>query len=490
MSIKLISRENEAQILQGFLDSDAAEFLALYGRRRVGKTFLVRQFFKNKPVIFFNVTGVKNAPLREQIRHFTKEIANTFYHGAPLETRQNWDDTFQMLTEAIKKVAGKKKIILFFDEFPWMATRNSRLLQNLDYYWNQYWSENKRIKLIICGSAASWIINKIIKSSGGLHNRITKKIRLEPFSLKETKRFLNSRRVKLNNNQVLQLYMVMGGVPYYLTHIQKGLSASQVIEQLAFSKESFLLEEFSNLFSSLFDHHEVYVEILRIVASNRYGIGKRELLDKLDKSHRGIQGIDKLLGLEESGFIKSFKPHFHKRRGIIYKVIDEYTLFYFSWIEPLKETLQEGSFDKGNWLEMQTTSKWNSWLGYAFEAICYKHISAIRRKLSISPAAIANTWRYVPKAKSKENGAEIDLLFDRMDDSITICEIKYSNKPFVIDKQYARNLINKRDVFIKQTRTKKQLFIAMIAANGLRDNIYADDLMNDTVTLDDLFEGE
>lgn len=369
-----------------------------------------------------------------------------------------------------------------------MDTRNSRLLHNLDYYWNQHWSNDDRVKLIICGSSASWIINKVVKSRGGLHNRITRKLHLEPFDLRNTKKILEQQAVNLNNKQITQLYMMTGGIPYYLTYVEKNLSVPQIIEKLPFSKGSFLLEEFDNLFASLFDEHGIYIEIIRTIAQSRSGIGKRVLLEKVGKSQLGGRGIDKLSVLEDAGFIMSFKPHFHKQRGIYYKVIDEYTLFYLRWIEPIRESLQVRSLDKGNWQEMQNSPAWNSWQGYAFEAICYKHISQIRKQLAISPTTIANSWRYVPKKKLGISGAQIDLLFDRRDEVITLCEINYSNKPFVINKQYAKNLLNKRAVFAKNTRIKKQLFIAIIASSGIKENLYSDDLISGVVTLDDLFK--
>ncbi len=488
MVTELVGRKDECGILQTLFDSDRPEFLALYGRRRVGKTFLIRQFFKDKDAIFFNVTGSKQGKLREQINHFIEQLGKVFLGGIVPKPGKNWDDTFKILTDAISSSKQNKKIILFFDELPWMDTKNSRLLHSLDYYWNQHWSNDERIKLIICGSSASWIINKVIKSRGGLHNRITRKMHLEPFNLINTKKFLKRQGIDLNNKQITQLYMVTGGIPYYLSYVEKSLSAAQIIENLAFNKGSFLLEEFDNLFASLFDDHEVYIEIIRIIAQSRSGIGKRALLEKIDKSQLGGRGLKKLEALKEAGFIMSFKPHFHKRRGVYYKVIDEYTLFYLRWIEPIRESLQVQSLDKGNWQEIQNSPAWNSWQGYAFEAICYKHISQIRKKLEISPTAIANSWRYIPKDKSGEPGAQIDLLFDRRDDAITLCEIKYSNKSFVIDKQYARNLLNKQRVFVKNTRTKKQLFIAMIVSNGIKQNLYADDLISGIVTLDDLFK--
>lgn len=484
----LVGRSEEISILQHLFDSSKPEFLALYGRRRIGKTYLIRQFFENKKAIFFNVTGSKDGSRTKQLTHFIQQIGQVFYGGAALAVSKNWDEAFNVLTEAISKQAKGKKIILFFDELPWMATKKSMLLQELDYYWNQHWSNDKRIKLIVCGSSASWIIHKIIKNKGGLHNRITRKIYLEPFTLFDTKRFLANQGVKLKDQQILMLYMVTGGVPYYLSYVEKGLSAAQIIEQLAFTEKGVLLEEFDNLFASLFDHSEVYTQLIKAIAGRRYGIGQRELLKAVGTSVMGSVGAKALRDLEETGFIMGFMPHSHKRQGIYYRLVDEYIYFYLKWVAPIKKALQRKSLEKGSWQAMQKTPEWHSWLGYAFEAVCYKHISAVRKALSISPDAIADSWRYVPRKGTKARGAQIDLLFDRKDDAITLCEIKYSDAPFVITKEYVEVLNRKMDVFKEQTRTKKQLFLAFISANGIKNNYYAEDMMSGVVTLDDFFK--
>ncbi len=485
--MQLLARKQEILTLEQMLNSSKPELLALYGRRRVGKTYLIRQFFKKKKVLFFNVTGVKNGLLSEQLIHFTDQIATVFYYGAKLAYAKSWDEAFKMLTQAVQAVSPAKKIILFFDELPWMATRNSRLLENLEYYWNQHWSNDKRIKLIICGSSASWIINKVIKNRGGLHNRITRKILLEPFNLAETKEFLAKIGVKLNFKQTLQIFMVIGGVPYYLSQIQKGLSAAQAIEKIAFSKQSFLLDEFNNLFSSLFEDCENYIRIVEIIAQHRYGIGKRKLLENLGKQAVGGTASKKLDELEEAGFIQSFKPLYHKKKGIYYRLIDEYTLFYLKWLAPLADRLQKKALDAGNWQAIQSTPEWHSWQGYAFEAVCYKHLSQIRRALQLPATAVADSWRYAPTPGTKQRGAQIDLLFDRKDAAITICEIKYTDEPFLLTKEYLQVLKRRTEVFRTTTRTSKQLFLALVSANGIKNNYYAEDNISNVVILDDLF---
>jgi len=364
MSTELISRKEEVLLLKDFLHSNRPEFLALYGRRRIGKTFLIRTFFKaEENIIFFNSTGSKEGALGEQIRHFTQHIGDVFFGGVIPKPGKNWDETFKILTDAIKTASPDKKIVLFLDELPWMATKNSRVLQCIDYYWNQYWSNEKRIKLIVCGSSASWIINKIINNKGGLHNRITRKIQLNPFKLKDTKIFLESNGIKLNNEQVTQLYMVTGGVPYYLAGIRKGRSATQSIENLAFKQNGLLLKEFDNLFFSLFGDSDPYVELLKIISNTRYGLSQQEIAKQSKLSSKGGRITQKLKELKEAGFIQIFKPYQHKKRGVYYRVIDEYTLFYFHWIEPVKEALQEGSLEKGYWQGTQNTPAWHSWAG-------------------------------------------------------------------------------------------------------------------------------
>jgi len=487
MTKLIIGREEESKTLKALLSSNSPEFLAIYGRRRIGKTFLIKQFFSDKDAIFFCMTGEKDASMKKQIQHFTKQIGKVFYNGARLEAGKNWDETFDLLTNTLDLVPKNKKIILFWDEFPWMATQNSKLLQNLDYYWNQYWSNDSKIKLIICGSTASWIIDKIVNNKGGLHNRITRNICLEPLNLAETKAFLKAKGIALSNKQIVDLYMSIGGVPYYLSKIEKGLSSTQVIESLAFKRKGFLLEEFDNLFSSLFKNSELFVDIVKAIASNRYGIAQHELLKTIGTQLKGKGGIEKLKVLKEAGFIMDFKPLYHKEKGIYYKLTDNYSLFYLYWVAPARDALRRKNLTKGYWDKMKTKASWHSWSGLAFETICYEHLPQISTALHLSPTAIPSTWRYSPKKDSDEQGAQIDLLFDR-DDAITICEIKYTNKPFAITKEYANKLQQRLETFKRVTRTNKQLFVALISANGIKKNKYSDELISGVVMLDDLFK--
>lgn len=490
MQTKIIGRKDEVAILEKCFTSNSPEFLAIYGRRRVGKTFLIRSFFeKKKNIIFLDVTGMQDGNMPEQIRNFTDALGKAFVHpGARLEAGKNWYESFKTLTEYMRLAPKNKKIVLFFDEFPWMATKNSKLLQYLEYYWNHDWSKDKRIKLIICGSSAGWILKNIVNNKKGLYNRVTKSIQLEPFNLKDTKKYLLHRGVKLTNKQIAEIYMVLGGIPHYLAQIERGLSATQAIEGLAFTKKSFLLTEFEKLYATLFHEAKNCIDIIRLIAKHRYGITQDELFKIMPGFSGGGSKVHLLDDLENAGFIISLKPQWHRKKGISYKIIDEYTLFYLYWIEPIKETLLTKGLRKGYWEETSLSQSWQIWKGYAFEALCYKHLAEIGDALKLSPTAVPSTWRYAPRNNLNKQGAQIDLLFDRKDDAVTICEIKYNNKPFEIDKQYASKLQNKVEVFKKITRIGKQIFIAMITANGLKPTMYSEELISECVTLDDLFK--
>lgn len=486
--LKIIDRKREQKILQSVLTSAKSEFIAIYGRRRVGKTYLVKTFFRQKDSVFFHVTGSNNETLLTQINHFVAEIGNVFYAKTELKPRKTWEEAFDTLTKSLELVPKNKVIVLFFDELPWMATRRSRFIQALDYYWNRHWVDNQRLKLIICGSSASWIIKNIVNNKGGLHNRITQLIELKPFNLNGTKEFLSYKGIKLNESQVLQLYMAIGGIPHYLDHVERDLSAAQNIDVLCFRKDGLLFKEFNNLFSSLFNESDIYIDLIRIIAKHHYGISQANLFREFGENVRGGSMVNRLKDLEDAGFIISFIPYKHKQKGVHYRVFDEYTLYYLCWIEPSAKTIQKLDQSENYWESKVNSASWKSWSGYAFESICYKHIANIRKSLKINVDAAVGNWCYIPRKGKKEEGAQIDLLFDRSDGAITICEMKYTNQPFVVDKQCAKDLLKKVELFKRKTKTAKQIFIAMISAYGLKPTMYSEELISNVVVLGDLFK--
>ena len=482
----IIGRELEIQQLDTIFSSNKAEFLAVYGRRRVGKTFLIREFFSKKDCFFFYALGAQHARVSEQIYQFVRAIEETFYQTRiRLKEPATWAETFELLHQHLEQ-HNASKLVLFFDELPWLASQRSGFLAQLTYYWNKYWSTHSNIKLIVCGSAASWMIENIIHHRGGLYNRVTVKMLLEPFDLNETKQFLMAKKCKFTEVQIAELYMILGGVPYYLDFIDKKLSIPQNINHLCFHSKGQLLYEFQQLYTSLFAHAEYHEEIIRLLATKRKGMSKIELIEKSKLSSDGGTLTKRLRELEASGFIERFTPYGYKERNGYFRICDEFTLFYLTWIKPHLATLKRIKNVSDYWLEICQMPTFKSWAGYAFEALCFKHIDIIKRKLGIHASAFIGSWQYIPKKGSPEHGAQIDLLFDRHDDVITICEIKHTQHPYQLTKEEAKRLQTKIACFIHKTKTTKQIHTILITNHPIKSTMYSEEMIVQNVILKDL----
>src|SRR3990167_6708567 len=482
--MQVIGRMCEIEILKRFFCSQRSEFMAVYGRRRVGKTFLIKNYFQAVPgCVFFSATGVHKGSFATQRRNFCRRIGEVFYQQLSLVVPKDWYGVFELLQKAIAALPKQTRVVIFLDEFPWMVTPRSELLQVLEYYWNEYWGNNAQVKLIVCGSLASWIIKNLVNNTGGLYQRVTHRLKVEPFNLLQTKLFLKHKGLSLTDKQIATLYMSVGGIPLYLEQAEKGLTADQLIDKICFSQSGLLLNELHELFKSLFQQSAIYVQITREMAKHREGISKTDLVQRL-KLSAGGRLTERLNELVEAGFVIAFVPYQHSTRGEFFKIIDEYVLFYFHWIEPNLSAIRTFEKPSGFWLEQTKLGAYHAWKGYAFESLCYKHLPQIMQKLSVKSTSFPYSWRYVAKKHQAEQGAQIDLLFDRTDDAITLCEIKYCADPFVIDKVYANNIVNKKEIFRKETKTKKQLFFAMISANSVKRNMYSEELLDGVVTLE------
>lgn len=490
MAVKehIVGRKYEREKLEKAYNSKRAEFIAVYGRRRVGKTFLIRTFFAKKKGVFFQVTGIHQGTADIQLKEFIKEVKNVFFPAsAKLEPPKSWMEAFELLTEAIRLQDRKQKIVLFFDELPWMAIRSSKLLQALEYYWNRFWVSMPNVKLVVCGSATSWILNNIIKNKGGLHNRVTLRLPIEPLTLAETKEFLEYEGIKYDHYQTLQLYMCIGGIPYYLTMLDKGFSAIQNINRICFQKRGSLADEFNLLFASLFKNSELYETLIKIIASKREGVSREEIEQAV--KYKGGRLTNRLAELVDIGFITSFTPWGRAKKGIYYKIIDEYILFYLTWIASSAKTKITKEVTSKYWEEISQTQSWKAWAGYAFEAVCFKHTHLIRKALHIPEGAEAYTWKYIPRKKTTTSfGAQIDLVFDRSDGIVNLCEIKFSKTPYIIDKTDAKVLLNKVTVYRDVTKTNKLIFISMITTFGLKQTSNSERIITSTATLNDLFK--
>ncbi len=480
----IFGRERELKILNRLLRSTKPEFLAVYGRRRVGKTYLIHQFFRDKGV-YFSITGSINSSKKLQVRKFYRELTSLFPSAGEVSAPKDWDEALFALKEAISKVDPSQKVILFFDELPWLASARSGFLPALEYMWNQHFSHMNNLILIVCGSAASWIIKKIINNKGGLYGRLSEVIKLNAFTLGETEQFLLSRHIKLSRKQIVELYMSLGGIAKYLTYILPGDSTAQTINRLCFTPQGQLVGEFNNLYQSLFDDSQTHVRIIKGLSEKKNGISQVELLEKLHIPSGG-HASSILEELEESGFVAAC-PEFQKRtRDKKLWLIDEYSYFYMTWMEQVKGSIVLGR-DSDYWLKMQNDPRWKAWSGYAFESICFKHIAQIKKTLGIAAVlTIDSQWSYRSEDKS-ERGAQIDLIIDRRDDCINLCEIKFHHGPFTIDQNYAKELERKIAVFREQTKVSKTLFLTFITPFGLHKNEYSTELVNSEVTLNDFF---
>ena len=475
---KLIAREREKEILNNALISDESEMIAVTGRRRVGKTFLVRSVYKDKISIEF--TGVQNAPRIEQLSSFHFLLQRFVGDSYQLPVPENWLKAFhQLITVLEKKNKSKNKLILFFDELPWLATKKSGFLRAFGFFWNN-WASKNNIIVVICGSAASWMIEKVVKDKGGLHNRITRKINLSPFNLSETKVFLKSQNVKLNHYQITLIYMIMGGIPYYLKEVKSGKSAVQNINDICFTNDGLLNDEFTNLYPALFENSDNHINVIRTLAKKSKGLTRTAIIEQTKLSNGG--GLTKVLNeLMYSGFISEYYPFGKKRKDMLYRLTDEYSLFYLNFIEKNKRNVQEA------WKALSQTPVFKSWSGYAFESLCLKHISSIKSALKIS-GIYTESSSFLFKGNDELPGIQIDLLIDRNDQVINLCEMKFYTSTFNITKSYAEKLRDKVSIFDEVSQTKKQIFLTMITTFGVRDNKYSQELIDNNLTIDILFE--
>lgn len=475
--MSITGRVAEQKILALRLATMEPELIAIYGRRRVGKTYLVRTFVKEEMV--FEFAGIHGATMKTQLENFSHALQLATKSDIALAIPANWLQAFMMLDTYLNTLPFDKPAVIFFDEFPWIDTRKSGFLQAFDHWWNAYASKKSHLKVIICGSAASWMIDKIINNRGGLHNRVTQTIRLLPFTLSETQAYLKNKGVALDEYSQLQLYMAMGGVPHYLRNINPGESAAQIIDRLCFAKDGSLKNEFNNLYKSLFAHSENHELVIRALAAKGKGLTRNEIIAECGFTSGGTTSRI-LKELEESGFITPYIPFQKNTNESTYKISDEYSLFYLKFIEHAKDTVD------GAWLRQYGTHAYTIWGGFAFESVCQKHVLQIRRKLGIE-GVLTNTatWRHAPGKGGQ--GAQIDLLLDRQDRCINICEMKFSSSEFVIDKKYAAELDTKVNVFRAETGTKKTLFPTLITTYGTRKNEYYLGRIQAEVLIEDLF---
>lgn len=473
LMVQLIGRENEQGLLKKYIDSNRSEFIAVYGRRRVGKTFLVTETFKD--ALSFDMTGVIDGDKEDQLVSFNIALKESGYEGKRVT---DWYGAFEALKEVVKKVPQNRSAIIFIDELPCLDTPRSGLVKALDLFWNGWANRQSNVKLIVCGSATTWIVDNIIDNHGGLHNRITHEMHIHPFTLHDTEEYLTTYGFKWNRLAMAQTYMVLGGIPYYLSLLDNALSLPANIDQLFFSRDAELKKEFDRLFKSLFKSPQAYVDIIQLLANNKKGLTRKEISEKLKKETGGH--LSKLLvNLENCDFIRKYNVRERKinSNNGIYQLTDFYIQFYHDFCN--KHTT-----DEHFWENSINSPKQNTWYGLAYERLCMAHIPQIKEALGIQRI---RTEYYSWRSKESVPAAQVDLIIERADQIISLCEIKYSKGIYSLDAKEEERLRNRITDFADETKVKEAVQLVLITTYGLKDNAHSTEV-NDRVVLDDLFK--
>jgi hypothetical protein len=472
----MVGRKEHIETMMELLALKKSYFIAVTGRRRVGKTYLIDQVYKNN--ICFRATGIQNGSQSKQIINFVQKLAE--FSKIPIVTSpQNWQQVFFLFKKYLESLPKNKKQVIFIDELPWMSTVRSGFIQLLAHLWNDYISKENHYILVICGSATSWISKKILNDKGGFHNRITHHIHLLPFTLHETKAFLRSNRINLVDSDISELYMALGGIPYYLELIRKGESAVEAIDRLCFAEGGLLKNEFEHLYKALFEQSSNHEAIVSVLAKSKNGLNRVEL-SKKSKVALGGPFTRAIEDLELSGFVLVQNQFGKIKQGSIYRITDEFSVFHHRFIATHKKSVA------GIWKEIAKTQSYKVWLGYAFESLCMRHLPQVKKAIGISNiyTEVSSFYKSVDKNLS---GIQIDILLDRADKTINLCECKYHTESFELTKQYANLLNTRKEIFVKSTGTKKNVFNTLICNQPVKKNDYYYDTIDKVVELQDLF---
>ena len=471
----IIGRENEQRELLSLLEKEESQFCAVYGRRRVGKTYLIRETFNYR--FCFQHTGVARGTLRQQLTAFRNSLVAA---GMRCAIPKNWMEAFELLKQLINNAPAGKKV-LFIDELPWMDTPKGNLIGALENFWNG-WATARREKdivLIVCGSATSWISRKLLKDKGGLRGRLTLRIKLAPFTLRECELFAQGANLAYGRKDVLELYMILGGIPYYWSFLKRGLSAAQNVDQLFFTETAQLRDEFEALYATLFKRPENYLKVIECLSDGRHSGMTRDELLKESKLSDGGTFSSILDELEESGFIRRFASADTAESNAMYQLMDNYTLFYYLCVKKNAFT------DEHYWLNTFTSTAHNTWKGLAFERVCLQHVPQIKSALGISGVQ-TNVCSWFARGTKERKGAQIDLLIQRADGVTDICEMKHSVNTFSMDDDYARNLQNKLYAYRELSKDRRTLHLVMVTTNGVvHNNNYS--MIQREINMDELF---
>lgn len=481
MSI-VIGRKREQQLLFRLSRTERSEFLAVYGRRRVGKTYLIREAFHND--FTFSHTGLaplteddetKVYTLRDQLRHFYRSLQLYGYKGKKCPT--NWLDAMYMLEDLLNEKYNGERMTIFIDELPWMDTPKSHLVRAIDALWNS-WCNGRNVLLIVCGSAASWMLDNVINQNGGLYGRTTSEMKLEPFTLAETEQYFRLLGAQMSRYDIIQAYMAMGGIPYYMNFWQPDMSLVQNMDYIFFARNAKLKKEFSRLFRSLFTNPENYVQIVRLLGKRHSGYSRKEICEKTG-IESGKTLTRTLEALEASDFIQLYQPFSAGKREQRYRLIDPYCLFYLHFMDG--DSKNDPHFWQNNYLGASLTS----WRGIAFEEVCFLHAQSIKRALGIEGIA-SNESGWIVRGDGEKEGAQVDMVISRADNVVNLCEMKFYGDSYLPTKEDDLRLRHRITALSELLGKRQSLHITLVTTFGLSQGMYSG-LFTQCVTLDDLF---
>lgn len=472
----IIGREKEQTALLELLTQEEAQFCAVYGRRRVGKTFLIRETFGHH--FAFQHTGLAHATRKDQLREFRMSLqaAGLRINRSPAD----WYEAFHALEDLLTSLPAGKKVI-FLDELSWMDTQKSSFLNALEHFWNGWATARpeKDIVLIVCGSATSWLINNLVRNHGGLHNRLTCQLYIPPFTLSECSEYATAYRLNFSMIDIAEAYMILGGIPYYWSFFKKGESMIQGIDRMLFAENAPLAQEFQALYASLFKNYQGHIAVVTALARKKTGLTRKELLDLTHlPDNSSLTHI--LEELEQCSFICHYNAFGHKERDTLYQLMDNFTLFYFQFLENRQND------DDHYWTHTIDTPLHNAWAGLAFEHLCLWHLPQIKTALGIS-GVITQAYSWRAQATDEHDGAQIDLVIQRNDRVINLCEMKYASDKYSITKEEDAKLRHRMSLFIKVTKTKYAVHTTMITPFGVEPNSYRGTVLKE-ITLDDLMK--
>ena len=494
----MIGRKKEIKLLNEICDLEESSLVAIYGRRRIGKTYLVNHMFKKyrQDCLFFEFTGAYDGDKRGQIDNFIDQVYEWFYVEPSFEIK-SWSDAFRFLKRTIDKEIKKRdsneKVIVFLDEVPWIDRSNKGgFLSALGYFWNTWCEPRENVVLILCGSNSSWIRDKILKNArGSLYQRVTHQISMYPFDLKETKAYLLEQKgFMIDNKTVTDIYMIFGGVAKYLSFLNPNESSAENIDRVFFSIHGSMYREYDELFSSLFaDKSDYYKSVIELLCTRRSGFSLSDISKAFNEKLGGKLRLA-IAELEECGFIKGLSKYGNSVRGVNYMIVDPYILFHHKWIKGFSRN-DIATLPNNYWLHKSSSQSYAVWSGYAFEIVVMVNIrlylNAIGRLGFFSGVY---HWQHMAKSED-EQGAQIDMVVNYGNNIFDILECKYYNSEYVISKEYAKNIKNKLSMFKKYglySKQKSELRLVFLTSYGVKMNAEAHSLNISRVCLDDLFE--